>query len=181
MARIIARKERSDIHVKPEKVADSILVFSSIKPPEHVGSAGIGLRRRSAIQRRVEICGESFVGHLIGPWKTRWRHIACTNLAEDFFPHIPILLYVLDTHAAKRKTTGFQPIIVAAKAILVDQCPLGRVTRHSIPRLSLLRSTGSKFGASDPQENESTSKRQRSRCLHVPSNGSICGTGTFYP
>jgi len=51
------------------------------------------------------------------------------QLAQNFFPSLSVIRYVVEVQVIERQAAGLQPLVVAADAILVDHC-LGLGARH---------------------------------------------------
>ena len=121
---IVGGKQRADVHIQSQQVANRVAVLVAIQAMER-GRAGIGMRGRGAVELRFEARGEGIERSAIRPRRARRRHHAGANLADHFFPGFGV-----DSAAWRRvkflenQIAGLQPLAVAGDAVLTELTPV---------------------------------------------------------
>ena len=109
-----------------EQIADRVLIFRAIQAAERVGAAGIGIRRRHAIERRFEVRDEPVVGRFGRTRAPRRRHRPRAQLAHHELPPLGIGTDVGDIERAEDEIPLLGFLVMTAGAIAIQCCLLRR-------------------------------------------------------
>jgi hypothetical protein len=117
---LIGRKQRGDVDIQREEVAQRVAVFRAVETMED-SAAGIGASGCSRVDRRLEIRRETRQRRLVGTRHADRRHHPATNLADDFFPNLGAGRSVGHVHAFQNEPPCLGSLVVAGDTVLVDQ------------------------------------------------------------
>ena len=95
VARLVSWKERGNIDVEREEIANRILVFGSSQPTDRRRAARIRIRFGSTVERFHEIRDHALVRRVVRPRFSNRRHLAPPELPDDLFPDIGMPGYVV--------------------------------------------------------------------------------------
>ena len=130
MARLVGWQQRGDIDIEREEIADRVLVFGSIEPPERLGSPGIRMGCRSAVERCLEGGDHGIVGGFVGPFLSDRRHLAGAEFPDDLLPHLRMRRDSLRRNNVERETRLFVVLVMTRQAVLLNNRKLGRGNRR---------------------------------------------------
>src|SRR5262249_56721496 len=114
------RKERRDVDVEIEEIANDVGVLGPVQTMED-NRAWIDARRRLAIELGFEKVAQRLV---VGERRTadiRRRHHARAELAHDPFPDVWMIACRREIEMFERKVRGLQPVVMAGDAVLVER------------------------------------------------------------
>jgi hypothetical protein len=83
------------------------------------------MRSGRAIQLPFERCNELVVCRLVWPRHAEGRHRAGSQLPYHLLPHVGGFADAFDIHHVEHQPGRFDPLVVAADAIPVQECALG--------------------------------------------------------
>ena len=119
------------IDVQFEQVTDRVAVLRAIEPVKGLGPSGIGIRRCSTIERRLQVRDKALVTRLIGapPALRRRRHGARVQFPQGLFPDQRVRGHVVDVRHVEGNSSGRtrQFRVVTTHAVLLDEGSLLRV------------------------------------------------------
>jgi hypothetical protein len=120
VARVIGRKERRDIDVDGQQVADRVAILRAVPAMERLGASGIRPRDRGAIQLGFEPAREAVRRSPIRAGRSGRRHQAGANLANNLLPDVGG--DVRESEALEHETAGLETLAVAGDAVPVQEC-----------------------------------------------------------
>src|SRR5687768_5841587 len=86
VAGFIGGKQRRDVDLEGEQVADRIAILGAIQAAEGVGAPGVRIGGGRAIERGLQGGDERFVSGFIGSRSTNGRHVAGAKFANHLLP-----------------------------------------------------------------------------------------------
>ena len=120
VAGVVYRQPFSRFEVDVQKIADGVAVFGAVQPM-HRRAARVRVVHRRAIQIRFKERRECLGGRGVRSGANgQRRHFAGADLSYHPFPDLRVAGDIRQRQALQREPSRFQPIVVAADAILVD-------------------------------------------------------------
>ena len=127
MTRVVLRQERRGVDIEREQIANGILVFGAIQAAEGFGAPGIGILRRSAVERGRQLAHDLVISLVAGPLLANRRHLARAHFADDTLPLVRMLEEIVLGDALQIQRPFLHLRVMATDAILVDD----RLDRYS--------------------------------------------------
>ena len=125
----VGGEERFDVDVDFQQVVHRTAVFSAIQPLERT-PARIRLLGGHFVDPQFKRCRERFDRGGVGAARGgRRRHHPRAELADHFFRELGVLIDAARIEVLEREAAGFRLVVVATRAVFVDQTIL-RVYRH---------------------------------------------------
>ena len=120
VARFVGRQQRPGVDVERQQIPDGVLILGAVEAPQRLGAARIRRRRGRLVERRLQPRRQraAVSGRRLRP--RRRRHRAGAQLAHRLFPGFGALVHVGDIEPLQRQTGGFEPIVVAGHAVLIE-------------------------------------------------------------
>ena len=121
VARAVGRKQRRDVDVEVEKVANRVPVLGPVQAVERLRSARIGSSGGCAVEPRLEPRHEGLGRRPIGAGRSRRRHETAVQLPHDLLPGLGIRADVAEVRGLQNEPARLQPLVVAGHAVLRDE------------------------------------------------------------
>ena len=133
--RLVARQQRRHVEIEGEEIANRVAVLGAVQPVDGARPAGVGIRRRRAVDVGLEPGRHRIVGRDIGPRPARRRHRPGPQLRDHPLPHVGVAARVgsVDGGRVEAEPAGQQPVVVAGDAVAV-QHRAGRPGRRLLGR-----------------------------------------------
>ena len=120
-AQVVGRQERRRVDLQRQQVADGVGVLGPVQPVDR-GPAGIGVRLRRPVERRLQPRGRGVVG---GGLRTRTpprgRHRAFVQLQQHLLPDVRVFADGFQRRLVEGQVAGAEPFVVAGDAVAVEE------------------------------------------------------------
>ena len=130
VTRVVLRQQRRGVDIEREQIANGILVFGAIQAAEGFGAPGIGILRRSAVERGRQLAHDLVINFVVRPLLANRRHLARAHFADDTLPLVRMLEEIVLGDALQIQRPFLHLRVMATDAILVhdrlDWCSQGR-------------------------------------------------------
>ena len=120
--RLVAGQQRRHVEIEGEEVANGVAVLGAVQPVDGAGPAGVGVRRRRAVDVGLEPGRHRVVGRAVGTRPARRRHRAGAQLRDHPLPDPGVAARIagVDGGRLEAEPPGQQPVVVAGDAVAVE-------------------------------------------------------------
>ena len=108
-------------------------LFRPGEPPEGVGAAGVGPGRGGAVERGLQRRNHRIIGCLIRTPRPHGRHLAAAKFPHRLLPDRSILTDRAGACQVEREPGGFQSLVMAGGAVLLDEALVRGGGRRGLP------------------------------------------------
>ena len=134
---VVGGKQRCDIHVDREQVADGGVILGSIETMKRLAASRVRAGQRHRVDLALEPRGRRTIRGLIGPGVPSRRHRLCPQLDDHALPGLGLGAHVGQIPRVEGQPRHAGPVVVAPHTVLVEYLASGRC-RHLTRRLRLL-------------------------------------------
>ena len=160
VARLVRREQRPAIDLERQQIADGVCVFGAVEAMD-CRSARIGIRRRGAVERGLEIRDGRGVGRGVRAPSRRRRHHAGPELAYHLFPHFGIVAHPIGVDRLERESSRTESFAVTRHAVAIEHSTRSKGRRRAGGLLCVERCCAR-------GERESGLRTRGTRAMHGP-------------
>ncbi len=119
VCRIVGRQENRRIDFERQQIPDHVRILRPVQS-RHQGTAGIRLRRGSAIQFCGQPGNQSIASRIVRTQRALRRHHPRPKLSDNFFPDSGVAAYRGKIHRVECEPGRFGGFVVASDTVLVE-------------------------------------------------------------
>jgi hypothetical protein len=133
LVRFVRRQHGASVDLQPEQIADGVGVLDAVQAVNR-NPARIGFRRGCRIQCAFKSGHDGLIRGGIGTRTARRRHLAGSQLRDDFFPHLCVVADLCGIERVELQGCRFEPRVVAGHTVPIEDVARAGDRSRGAPR-----------------------------------------------